>query len=62
MMYDTSEQYTDDIVTYHFLNIPSDLIYDKCYPFYRRTTIFCFTFVLVIVNSIIFDELRFLTS
>ena len=55
MMYDTSEQYTDDIVTYHFLNIPSDLIYDKCYPFYRRTTIFCFTFVLVIVNSIMFD-------
>ena len=40
MMYDISEQY--DIVTYHFLNIHSDLIYDKCYPFYRRTALFLF--------------------
>ena len=54
-MYDISGQYADNIVTYHFLTIPSDLIYDKCYPFYRRDTIFCFTFVLAIVNSIIFD-------
>ena len=55
MIYDISEQYTDDFVTYFFLNNPSDLIYDKWYPLYRRTTIFCFTFVLVIVNSIISD-------
>ena len=41
-MYDISEQYADDIVTCHFLNIPSDLIYDKCYRFYRRTTIVLF--------------------
>ena len=41
-MYGVSEQYADDIATYHFLNPPSDLIYDKCY-FYRRTTnvLFC---------------------
>ena len=41
MMNDIFEQNTD-IVTYHFLNIPSDLIYDKCYSFYRRTTRFLF--------------------
>ena len=41
-MYDISEQYADEIVTYHFLNIPSDLIYDKCYRFYRKATIFLF--------------------
>ena len=33
MMYDISEQYADDIVTYRFLNVPSDLIYGKCYSF-----------------------------
>ena len=42
MMYGISEQYADGIVTYHFLNVPSDLIYDKCYSFYRRTTNFLF--------------------
>ena len=42
MMYGISEQYADDIVTCHFLNDPSDLIYDKCYSFYRRTTHFLF--------------------
>ena len=31
MMYDISEQYADDIVTYHFLKIPSDLIHGKCF-------------------------------
>ena len=41
-MYDISEQYVDDIVAYHFLIITSDLIYDKCYPFYRKTTFFLF--------------------
>ena len=41
-MYDISEQYTDDIVTYHFLNVTSHLTYDKCYSFYRRTTTFLF--------------------
>lgn len=25
MIYDISEQYADDIVTYHFLNVSSDL-------------------------------------
>ena len=34
MMYGISEQYADDIVTCHFLNDPSDLIYDKCYSFF----------------------------
>ena len=42
MMYGIPEQYADDIVTCHFLNAHSDLIYDKCYSFYRRTTIFLF--------------------
>ena len=43
MMYGISEQYADDIVTYYFLNVPCDLIYDKCYSFCRRTTnvLFC---------------------
>ena len=30
MMYGISEQHADDIVTCHFLNALSDLIYDKC--------------------------------
>ena len=38
-MFGISEQYADDIVTYHFLNVPSALIYDKCYSFCRRTTL-----------------------
>ena len=62
MIYDISEQYPDNIVTYHCLNIPSDLIYDKCYLFYAKTKNNYFTFLLVIANSIIFDYLRFLTS
>ena len=37
-MYGISEQYADDIVTYHFFNVPSDLIYDKCYCFCRRVS------------------------
>ena len=43
MMYGISEQNADEIVTYHFLNVPSDLVYGKCYSFYRRTTnvLFC---------------------
>ena len=43
MMYGISEQYADDIVTYYFLNVPSYLIYDKYYSFYRRTTNFMFS-------------------
>ena len=43
-MYDISEQYPNEIVTYHFLIIPSDLIFDKCYPFPRKTAIpLCYT-------------------
>ena len=42
LMYGISEQYADDIVTHHFLNVPSDLIYEKCYSFCRRTTNFLF--------------------
>ena len=53
-MYDISEQYADDIVTYHFLNIRSDLIYDKFYPYHSKITFF-FTLVPVNVNLIIFD-------
>ena len=39
MVYDISEYYADEIATYHFLNIPSGLIYDKRYHFYRKATI-----------------------
>ena len=42
MIYDVSEQYADDIVTYHFLNISFDLIYEKCYSFHGKTKIFMF--------------------
>ena len=42
MMYGISEQNADEIVAYHFLNVPSDLIYGKCYSFYRRTANFLF--------------------
>ena len=41
-MYDVSEQHADDIVTYHFLNISSDLIYEKCYSCHGKTEIFMF--------------------
>ena len=42
MMYGISEQYVADIVKYHFLNVLSDLIYDKCHSFYRVTTTLLF--------------------
>ena len=42
MMYGISEQYADDIVMYHLLNVPSNFIYDKCHSFYTRTTNFLF--------------------
>ena len=51
MLYGISEQYPDDVVTHVLL----DLIYDQCYPLHAKTTSSCFTFVLVIVNPIIFD-------
>ena len=51
MLYGISEQYPDDVATHVVL----DLIYDQCYPLHAKTTRFCFTFVLVIVNPIIFD-------
>ena len=35
------EQYTDDIAIYSF-NIPSDLMYDMCYPLRVKTLFFCF--------------------
>ena len=54
IMYDISEQYADDIVTYHFLIITSDTILSVEKPHF-----FCFTFVLIIVNLIVFDQLRF---
>ena len=54
MMHGISEQYADDIATYHFLNVPSGLIYDKRYSFYRGTTTILFSIVLIIVNLIIF--------
>ena len=53
MMYGTSEQYADDIVTYHFLNVPSDLT--NAIFSIEELQISCFAFVLIIVNSIIFD-------
>ena len=46
MLYDTAEQHADDIVTY----------------LHAKITCICFTFVLVIVNPIIFDYSRFLIS
>ena len=55
MMYVISEQCADDIDTYHFLNIRFDLLFEKCYPFHTKTTVFCFTLVLVIANPKIFD-------
>ena len=58
MLYGISEQYPDDVVTHVLLN----LIYDQCYLLHAKTTSFCFMFVLVIVNAIIFEERRFLTS
>ena len=42
MMYGICEKYADYTVTYHFLNVLSDLIYDKFHSFYRRTTNFVF--------------------
>ena len=44
------------------LNFPLDLLYDQCYPLNPKTTSFCFTFTVVIANSIIFDYSRFLTA
>ena len=43
-------------------NIHLDLIYDQCYPLNAKTKSFCFTFAVVIANSISFDYSRFLTS
>ena len=51
MLHGISEQCPDDIVTHVLLN----LIYDQFYPLHAKATGFCFTFVLVIVNPIIFD-------
>ena len=42
IMYGISKQYSDGTVTYHFLNVPFDLIYGKCHFFYKRTTQFLF--------------------
>ena len=39
-----SEQYTDDVARY-IVNIPFDLIKDKCYPLHAKTILFCFYFV-----------------
>ena len=39
-MYDIPEQYADDVVTYHFLDVTSDQIYDKFYSFHEKTTTF----------------------
>ena len=51
MLYGIFEPYFDDVVT-HVLH---DLINDQYYPLHEKTTSFCFTFVLVIVNPITFD-------
>ena len=44
------------------LNILLDLSDDQNYPLHAKIISFCFAFVLVIVNPIIFDKLGFLTS
>ena len=49
----TSEQYTDDFATY-IVNIPFDLINDKCYPLHAKTT-FLFLLWLLLIQ-------QFLTS
>ena len=54
-MYGISEEYADDIVTYHFLNGPSDLIMTNAILSVEKPQFFCFAFVLIIVNSVIFD-------
>ena len=51
MLYGISEQYPDDVVTHVLL----DLINDQCYLLHAKTTGFCFTFALIIVNPIIFN-------
>ena len=43
-------------------NILLDLIDDQSYLLHAKTTSFCFTFALVIVNPILFNQPRFLTS
>ena len=43
-------------------NNPLDLICDQCYPLNPKATSFYLTFLVVIVNSLIYDYSRFLTS
>ena len=57
MFYGIFEQYADDIVIYRL-----DLMDDQSYLLHAKTTSFCITFVLVIVNPTLFDKPRFLTS
>ena len=38
---------------YMLFDIPLDLIYEQWYPLHVKTTSFCFTFVLAIVNPLI---------
>ena len=43
-------------------NIPLGWIYDQRYPMNAKTTSFCFTFVLIIVNPIILVLVYYLIS
>ena len=49
-MYDTSEQYANDITTFSF-NILFGLVYDKCYPLYTKTTLVLFLFWLLLIQQ-----------
>ena len=42
-------------------NIPLDLIDDQYHPLHAKTTSFCFAFVQIIVNQIIFELTKILT-
>ena len=55
MMYGICEQYADDIATYHFLMSPLISFMTNAILSIEKPQTFCFVFVLIIVNSIIFD-------
>ena len=48
--------FPNNMLTSHIVfKVPLDLIDDQYYPCYIKITNFCFTFLLVISNPIIFD-------
>ena len=48
--------FPNNMLTSHIVfNVPLDLIDDQYCPLHIKTKMFCFTFVLIIGNPIIFD-------